>query len=146
MEIMHNDELAKKPYKTIELKYETEEDYNKFKKILELNKLRKPILVDEQVIGNIFLHRYIIHNGNKTKFRYFCTYGEDKVDNRDFKLSDIKAISRIKIKIEKIDNTAHAQWKISKFADDYYSCTGCGSVWNRAFDFCPSCGAKMDNA
>ena len=59
MEIMHNDELAKKPYKTIELKYETEEDYNKFKKILELNKLRKPILVDEQVIGNIFLHRYI---------------------------------------------------------------------------------------
>lgn len=32
MEIMHNDELAKKPYKTIELKYETEEDYNKFKK------------------------------------------------------------------------------------------------------------------
>lgn len=27
-------ELAKKPYKTIELKYETEEDYNKFKKYL----------------------------------------------------------------------------------------------------------------
>lgn len=110
-----------------------------------LEKYVEVILFDGSVIEGI-LHRYIIHNGNKTKFRYFCTYGEDRVDNRDFKLSDIKAISRIKIKIEKIDNTAHAQWKISKFADDYYSCTGCGSVWNRAFDFCPSCGAKMDNA
>ncbi len=71
MEIMHNDELAKKPYKTIELKYETEEDYNKFKKILELNKLRKPILVDEQVIGNIFLHSEIIYI---SFFTYFSEY------------------------------------------------------------------------
>lgn len=102
-------------------------------------------LFDGTVIEGI-LHRYIIHNGNKTKFRYFCTYREDRVDNLDFKLSDIKAISRIKIKIEKIDNTAHAQWKISKFGDDFYRCTRCGSTWNRAFDFCPSCGAKMDNA
>lgn len=38
----------------------------------------------------------------------------------------------------------HAKWVISKFADDFYCCTGCGSSWNRTFDFCPSCGAKMD--
>lgn len=59
MEIMYNEktgkfEPAKKPYKTIEIKYETEEDYNNFEKILELNKLRKPILVDEQVIRYIY--------------------------------------------------------------------------------------------
>ncbi len=55
MEIMYNEktgkfEPAKKPYKTIEIKYETEEDYNNFEKILELSKSRKPILTDEQVI------------------------------------------------------------------------------------------------
>ena len=38
----------------------------------------------------------------------------------------------------------HAQWAVSKFADDFYRCTRCSSVWNRTFDFCPSCGAKMD--
>lgn len=85
MKIMYNEktgkfEPAKKPYKTIELKYETEEDYNKFKKILELNKLRKPILVDEH-IGNIFLHRYIykcpncgmqFRNNNLLNYCYHC--------------------------------------------------------------------------
>lgn len=59
MEIMYNErtgkfELAKKPYKTIEIEYETEEDYNNFEKILELNKSRKPILVDKQVIRYIY--------------------------------------------------------------------------------------------
>lgn len=59
MEIMYNEktgkfELAKKPYKTIEIKYETEEDYNNFEKLLELNKSRKPILVDKQVIRYIY--------------------------------------------------------------------------------------------
>lgn len=78
------------------------------------------------------------------KLRYFCTYGDNVVDRCVFKLSHIKKISRIKIKIEKIDNTAHAQWVVSKFADDFYRCTRCDSVWNRVFDFCPSCGAKTD--
>lgn len=55
MEIMYNEktgkfEPAKKPYKTVEIRYETEEDYNNFEKILELSKSRKPILADEQVI------------------------------------------------------------------------------------------------
>ena len=59
MEIMYNEktgkfEPAKKPYKTIEIKYETKEDYNNFEKTLELNKLRKPILVNEQVIRYIY--------------------------------------------------------------------------------------------
>lgn len=97
MEIMHNEktgkfELAKKPYKTIELKYETEEDYNKFKKILELNKLRKPILVNEQVIGNIFLHRYIykcpncgrqFRNNGSLNYCYHCGQRLDWSDEMD---------------------------------------------------------------
>lgn len=81
-----------KPYKTIELKYETEEDYNKFKKILELNKLRKPILVDEQVIGNIFLHRYIykcpncgrqFRNNGSLNYCYNCGQRLDWSDEMD---------------------------------------------------------------
>lgn len=76
---------------------------------------------------------------------FICPYylGLKDIDNCDDN-SDIKEINRIKFKIVKINNTAHAQWTVSKFANDYYSCTGCGSVWSRTFDFCPSCGAKMD--
>lgn len=108
-----------------------------------LEKYVEIILFDGSVIEGI-LHRYTIHNGNKTKFRYFCTDVEKEENSCDFKLSDIKEISRIKIKTEKIDNELHAQWAVSKFADDFYRCTRCSSVWNRTFDFCPSCGAKTD--
>lgn len=43
-------ELAKQPYKTVEIRCETEEDYNDFEKILNLSQPRKPIKSDEQVI------------------------------------------------------------------------------------------------
>lgn len=62
MEIMYNEEtrkfeLAKKPYKTVEIRCETEEDYNNFEKILELSKSRKPILTDEQVIRYVTTYK-----------------------------------------------------------------------------------------
>lgn len=62
MEIMYNEktgkfEPAKKPYKTVEIRYETEEDYNNFEKILELSKSRKPILADEQVIRYVTTYK-----------------------------------------------------------------------------------------
>ena len=97
MEIMYNEktgkfEPAKKPYKTIEIKYETEEDYNNFEKILELNKLRKPILVDEQVIGNIFPYRDIykcpncgrqFRNNSSLNYCYNCGQRLDWSDEMD---------------------------------------------------------------
>ena len=43
-------ELAKQPYKTVEIRCETKEDYNDFQKIVALSQPRKPILADEQVI------------------------------------------------------------------------------------------------
>lgn len=43
-------ELAKQPYKTVEIRCETEEDYNDFEKILNLSQPRKPISIDQQVI------------------------------------------------------------------------------------------------
>jgi deoxycytidylate deaminase len=54
MKIMYNEEtgkfeLVKQPYKTVEIRCETEEDYNDFEKILALSKPKKPILTDEQV-------------------------------------------------------------------------------------------------
>lgn len=62
MEIMYNEEtgkfeLAKKPYKTVEIRCETEEDYNNFEKILELSKSRKPILTDEQAIRYVTTYK-----------------------------------------------------------------------------------------
>lgn len=55
MEIMYNEktgkfELAKQPYKTVEIRCEAKEDYNDFEKIVALSQPRKPIPVDEQVI------------------------------------------------------------------------------------------------
>lgn len=43
-------ELAKQPYKTVEIRCETEEDYNNFEKILDLSQPRKPIKSDVQEI------------------------------------------------------------------------------------------------
>lgn len=48
--IYDNPELAKQPYKTVEIRCETKEDYNDFEKILDLSQPRKPIKSDEQVI------------------------------------------------------------------------------------------------
>lgn len=55
MEIMYNKEtgkfeVAKQPYKTVEIRCETEEDYNGFEKIVALSQPRKPILSDRQDI------------------------------------------------------------------------------------------------
>lgn len=75
MEIMYNEktgkfEPAKKPYKTIEIKYETEEDYNNFEKILELSKSRKPILTDEQVICYVTTYKCLTAEGNSQTTAY----------------------------------------------------------------------------
>lgn len=86
------------------------------------------------------------------KLRYFCTYGDNVVDRCVFKLSHIKKISRIKIKIEKIDNTAHAKWEFEGTVLGYadYKCTRCGNFIffdnkdNELYPYCPYCGAKME--
>lgn len=86
------------------------------------------------------------------KLRYFCTYGDNVVDRCVFKLSHIKKISRIKIKIEKIDNTAHAKWEFEGIALGYadYKCARCGNFIffdnkdNDLYNYCPYCGAKME--
>lgn len=62
---------------------------------------------------------------------------------REFYPNDKQLISAV-INAPKADmqEIKHAQWAVSKFADDFYRCTRCSAVWNRTFDFCPSCGAK----
>lgn len=47
-------EPVKPPYKTVEIRCETKEDYNDFEKIVALSQPRKPILADEQVIRYIY--------------------------------------------------------------------------------------------
>ena len=53
-------EPVKPPYKTVEIRCETEEDYNNFEKILELSKSRKPILADEQVIRYVTTYESVL--------------------------------------------------------------------------------------
>lgn len=38
----------------------------------------------------------------------------------------------------------HGKWEKSIFAEDFHRCSICASVWNRKFEYCPHCGAKMD--
>lgn len=38
----------------------------------------------------------------------------------------------------------HGQWERSMFADDFRRCSECCAVWNKQFEYCPHCGAKMD--
>lgn len=57
-------ELAKQPYKTVEIRCETEEDYNDFEKILNLSQPRKPIESDEQVIRYVQTYECPICGGD----------------------------------------------------------------------------------
>lgn len=55
MNIMFNEEtekfeLVKQPYKTVEIRCETEGDYNDFEKFVSLSQPKKPILSKEQVV------------------------------------------------------------------------------------------------
>lgn len=51
---------------------------------------------------------------------------------------------------QQIENTkdwhpvVHAVWERSVFANDFHRCSACNSVWNREFNYCPNCGAKVD--
>lgn len=38
----------------------------------------------------------------------------------------------------------HGKWERSIYAEDFYRCSECSSVWPRTSKFCPNCGAKMD--
>lgn len=49
-------EPVKPPYKTVEIRCKTKEDYNDFEKIVALSQPRKPILADEQVIRYVTMY------------------------------------------------------------------------------------------
>lgn len=36
------------------------------------------------------------------------------------------------------------KWVESVFAKDFHKCSECEGVWNRKFEFCPSCGAEIE--
>ena len=43
-----------------------------------------------------------------------------------------------------VQEVRHEKWEKSLFAQDFSRCSECGAVWNRKFEYCPHCGAKMD--
>ena len=45
---------------------------------------------------------------------------------------------------EDVREVAHGKWEKSLFAQAFSRCSECGAVWNRKFEYCPHCGAKMD--
>jgi ABC-type ATPase with predicted acetyltransferase domain len=80
-------ELVKQPYKTVEIRCETEEDYNDFEKILDLSQPRKPILSKEQVVR--YVQTYECPNcgrkftGNLMNYCYNCGQKLDWSDEMD---------------------------------------------------------------
>lgn len=43
-----------------------------------------------------------------------------------------------------VQEVKHGTWGKSLFAQDFFRCSLCSAVWNRKFEYCPHCGAKMD--
>ena len=43
-----------------------------------------------------------------------------------------------------VQEVRHGKWGKSLFAQDFFRCSLCSAVWNRKFEYCPHCGAKMD--
>lgn len=43
-----------------------------------------------------------------------------------------------------VQEVKHGTWGKSLFAQDFFRCSLCSAVWNRKFECCPHCGAKMD--
>ena len=43
-----------------------------------------------------------------------------------------------------VQEVRHGKWEKSLFAQDFFRCSLCSAVWNRKFEYCPHCGAKMD--
>lgn len=89
------------------------------------------------------------------KLRYFCTCGDKVVSNCVFRLSHIKKISRIKIKLKVVDEVKLSKWvkkKDRKVGEAEAYCLTCGrevvyQVINNHYQFenyCPHCGARMD--
>lgn len=62
-------EPVKPPYKTVEIRCETKEDYNDFEKIVALSQPKKPIPADEQVIRCVTTYecpncgKHLVDNG-----------------------------------------------------------------------------------
>lgn len=42
-----------------------------------------------------------------------------------------------------VQEVRHGKWGKSLFAQDFFRCSLCSAVWNRKFEYCPHCGAKM---
>jgi hypothetical protein len=89
------------------------------------------------------------------KLRYFCTCGDKVVSNCVFRLSHIKKISRIKIKLKVVDKVKLSKWvkkEDRKVGEAEAYCLTCGrevvyQVINNRYQFenyCPHCGARMD--
>lgn len=96
-----------------------------------------------------------IPNLSIPKLRYFCTCGDKVVSNCVFRLSHIKKISRIKIKLKVVDEVKLSKWvkkKDRKVGEAEAYCLTCGrevvyQVINNRYQFenyCPHCGARMD--
>ena len=43
-----------------------------------------------------------------------------------------------------VQEVRHGRWEKSLFAQDFFRCSLCSAVWNRKFEYCPHCGARMD--
>lgn len=74
-------------------------------------------------------------------------YAEQKHANGEIELANgiLKAVCKLKtLPSADVKEVVRGKWVRSVFAGDFHKCSVCDGVWNRKFDFCPSCGAKME--
>lgn len=42
-----------------------------------------------------------------------------------------------------VQKVRHGKWGKKSFCTGFFRCSECCAVWNRTFEYCPHCGAKM---
>lgn len=67
-----------------------------------------------------------------------CELARNSIDKK------VDANDIMRFPISDVQEVRHGKWEKSIFAQDFFRCSFCSAVWNRKFEYCPHCGAKMD--
>ena len=148
-------EPVKQPFKVVEIRCETEKDYNDFEKIVALSQPRKPILADEQV-------RYVTtYEEVSGDYALDIPFADGSVNtiyfNSKRNAETVKHIIEVdgskpnEATVCDMQEIKHGSWEYDSEGVGYanYLCSECGNFLTfyediDLYPYCPYCGAKMD--
>lgn len=83
-----------------------------------------------------------------------CTLRTNKVNCKDLLLASVEGVIEQLIKERDAEPVRHGHWieQSDVWGDVYYDCSACGNSWttidgtpfDNGMNYCPNCGAKMD--